>query len=472
MRIPTRICIAIPIAFFCATILSAQTISEAPTVQPTPPISLPLPAQVVAPAPSAPMGPGPTATVTLTLQQAEQLALKNNPRISVSQLLALAQHQVYREARANLMPDLSGNLTGVDAVDSSRISSGTLTSSQLLQHAGLGVEINQLITDFGRTQNLIAASKLQERAEQANAEATREQILLATDFAFYNVLEAQATVQIADQTVATRQTTSDQIGALTKSKLKSDLDLSFANVDLSQAKLLQLDSQNQLNAAMANLTEILGSEENTDYELVDDTDATTALPPPPPDADALVALAIQQRPDLQSLHLSQQSATKFAHAQFEQLFPSVSAMGVVGKTPVGSSTYFSPDWYGAIGGNVEIPIFNGFRFTAEGSEARLRAKAAAENARDLEENITSNVRTAWLQANTSYQKVSVTEELLKEANVALNLAQTRYQLGLSSIVELSQAQLQQTEAAIDDANARYQYQFSLAALRYQTGEHP
>jgi hypothetical protein len=83
-----------------------------------------------------------------------------------------------------------------------------------------------------------------------------------------------------------------------------------------------------------------------------------------------------------------------------------------------------------------------------------------------------DVRTAWLAANTAFQRVSVTAELLQQANLALTLAQTRYQLGLSSIVELSQAQFQQTDAAIGNANAQYQYRLTLATLNYQTGATP
>ena len=82
------------------------------------------------------------------------------------------------------------------------------------------------------------------------------------------------------------------------------------------------------------------------------------------------------------------------------------------------------------------------------------------------------MRTAWLQVKTAYQRIAVTAQLLKQANLSLQLAQTRYQLGLSSIVELSQAQLQQTSAAIDNTNAQYQYRLSLAALNYQIGANP
>jgi outer membrane protein len=409
------------------------------------------------------------APVLLTRQQAEAIALANNPRIHIGQLLAKVQHQVVRETRSSELPDLSGNLTAVQAEEASRISAGSLTASRLLEHAGMGVQLNQLITDFGHTQNLVASAKLNEKARLADAEATREDIVLATDEVFYQAIEAQATLKVAQQTVAARQTLVDQVSALTSAKLKSDLDLSFAQVNLSQAKLLQLDAQNNLDATKAALDAVLGYDRPTNYTLVAGAGVLAALPP---DVAPLITTAIQNRPDLQSLQWNEQAARKYSRAQHEQLLPTISALGTVGKTPVGSSQYFPTDWYGAVGVNMSVPIFNGFRYTAEASQASLEAKAAAERTRDLRDQVVRDVRTAWLNANTALQRVTVTGQLLQQANLALNLAQTRYKLGLSSIVELSQAQLQQTQAAISDANARSQYGFAMADLHFQTGVQP
>jgi outer membrane protein len=134
--------------------------------------------------------------------------------------------------------------------------------------------------------------------------------------------------------------------------------------------------------------------------------------------------------------------------------------------------FYTNNWWGGIGVNMNIPIFNGFLYSAEAKEARYRAQADAERTRNLRDQIVRDVRTAWLQATTAYQRIAVTVELLEQANMALQLAQTRYQLGLSSIVELSQAQLQQTSAAIDNTNAQYEYRLALATLDYQVGTTP
>ena len=438
------------------------TLAELPNA---PALSLNLSAQAGTGAPT-PSGP---QISSLTRREAEQLALKNNPRISVSNLLALAQHQVVREAQSAELPTATGAITAEKAQDASRLSAGSLTASRLLTHAGAGANLSQLITDFGRTHNLVLTQKLQEKASNASALATQEEIVLATDEAFYDALTAQAVLQVAKQTVNTRQATETQVSQMTKNKLKSTLDLAFADVNLSQAQLLQLDAQNNADASMAGLDSVLGLDHEITYDLIDDTASITA---PPTDFDQLLQTALAQRPDLQSLTFGQQSAQKFARAQWDQLLPSISAIGSVGSVPIRTDQYYVFNWWGSVGVNMNIPIFNGFLYSSEAREAAYRERADAERTRTLRDQIVRDVRTVWLQANTAYQRIGVTAQLLKEANMGLQLAQTRYQLGLSSIVELSQAQLQQTSAAIDNTNAQYQYRLALATLNYQIGATP
>jgi len=430
----------------------------------------------VNPQAQAQAGPPTSGVMRLTRTQAEQLAIKNNPRISVGRLLALAQHQIYRETRSAELPTFNGAITAVDANEGSRIGAGALNAPRLLDHAGGGVTLSQLITDFGRTTNLVSSSRLLEKAQNANALATTEDIVLATDEAFYNALQAQALLKVAQQTVTTRQSVEHQVNELTRNNLKSTLDLAFAQVNLSQAQLLQLDAQNNVDSTIAALTAVLGFDQQIHYELAEEN---TQLPAPPPDVDVLTNLALQQRPDLQALTYDQQAAEKFRRAQHEQLFPTLSALGIVGGTPVRpdcvngcSPNYFVSGWYGAIGVNISVPIFNGFLYTAQASEANFKAKAAAETARDLRDRIVRDIRTAWLAANTAFQRIGVAAELAKEADLSLSLAQSRYQLGLGSIVELSQAQLQQADAAIGYVNAQYQYRLALSTLNYQIGAQP
>lgn len=409
------------------------------------------------------------ANPSLTRQDAEQAAIKNNPRISVAALLARAQTEHVTVTRSALFPNLNGNLTGVDAEEASRISSGSLSASRLLYHVGAGVELDQLITDFGRTRNLIASSSLEAKAADQRFQATRDDIVLATDVAFYRALRAQATLKVARSTVNARKDVADQVSAMTANKLKSTLDQSFAEVNLSQAQLFVLDAQNEYDASIASLNELLGTTNDTQYQLIDDPS-----PPQPvaPTAESVIAMALQLRPDLIALADSHEADVRFANAQRDQLLPTISGLGVVGATPVASKQYFIQNWYGAAGVNISVPIFNGFKFHAEAAEANLRAKASDEQHRALVDQIARDVRTAWLTSQSAQQRMVVAAGLLKQANLSLDLANTRYQLGLSSIVELSQAQLQQTQAQIENANARFEYEQDLAALRFESGSQP
>lgn len=413
--------------------------------------------------------PAPNATgiVTITRTDAEALALKQNPRITASRLLALAAGQVTREARSAELPQIDGNLTAEKAEDGSRIGAGSLTSSRLYTKAGVGGTLSQLVTDFGHTSNLVASAKLQQRAQDQSTLATQQDILLATDQAFYRLAEAQALLTVAKQTVAARGNVRDLTQALTNSKLKSDLDLNFAAADYSQAQLLELDAQTDTESASAALAALLAAPSGTHYIATED--ASVAPPLPPENADVLTASAMTQRPDLAALRLGVESQTAYARAQKDQYFPSVNVLAIGGATPVRPDGVFVPNWYGAAGINISVPLFTGFRIGAQAKEAQLRAQAQTQQAADLSNTIARDVRTATLAAQAAFQRITVTEAFRAQAAQALSLAQTRYKLGLSSIVELSQAQLQGTQADVASVNARFSYLLALRSLDYTTG---
>ena len=424
-------------------------------------LAVPLSAQMGNPAAAA------APAQTLTIGQAEQLALRNNPRIAVSRLLALAEGQVKREVQSAELPDLGVDLTAVDSHNGGRITAGGLNNPVLYERAAAGATLRQLITDFGRTHNLVGSADLRSKAAASAQIATTDDITFAVDEAFYHALSTQAVLKVAGQTVDARQATADQVSALTSAKLKSTLDQSFANVDLAQAKLILLDAQNANEDAMVTLNALLGNERAVTYTLVDETPKAPAAAPD--DAEPLVALALKQRPDLLSLTEQYGAAKKFSAAEHDLWRPTISALGAAGDAPVRADQIATP-WYGGVGVNVHVPVFNGFLYSARAKEADLRTSAADQQVQALRQAIARDVRTTVLEAQSNFHRIAVTEQLVNEANSAFDLAQTRYKIGLSSIVELSQAQLAQTQAQIAYANARYAYQGSLAALRFQTGQ--
>ncbi|MEX2262637.1 MAG: TolC family protein [Bryobacteraceae bacterium] len=400
----------------------------------------------------------------LTLAEAERLARQNHPRITASVLRARAADASTAAARSAYFPTIAANLTGVQVDEGSRIGAGNITTSRLDSRFAGGVNVTQLLTDFGRTGSLTESARSRAGAESENASFTRAQVLLNVRQAYFNALLSQTVLKIARDTVASRQLTLKQINALFQSDLKSSLDVSFAEVNVSAAELVLFRAENDIQAALSELSAAVGLDAPREFRLAEED-----LPPPlPPVPDTLVQQALQDRPDLASLRLRRQAELSFAEAERKLKLPSVTALGVAGSIPLRDNRDLRGH-YGGVGVNVNFPIFNGHLFSARQTEAALRAQALAEEVRGSEIRIRNDVRVAWLNAQTAWRRLDVTARLVEQAGRSGRLAQARYDLGLASIVELNQAQLNQTAAEIENANAKYEYQIRRSILNYESG---
>ncbi len=408
---------------------------------------------------------GAAEVLDLTLQAAHETALHNHPQISVADLKALAARQVTRQVQSAFFPNLSGNVVAVGtAADNTRLSAiGALNNPSIFERNAEGLILSQLITDFGRTANLTGSARLRAEAEANNAQATREQILLAVDGAFYSALQAQAVTRVAEQTVATRQTFLDQVTALASNKLRSELDVSFAKVNVEDGKLLLSKSRNDLQAAFAQLSNLLGLREPKTYHLVEE--------PLPLELSTNVSDFVQQalrdRPELLSLRNQRDAASKQARAEWQARFPTIAAVGAAGVSPIHDPQL--SDSYAAAGVVVNMPLFAGGLYAARQREAELRAQAAGESLRDLENNVIRDVRVAWLNAQNAFDRYRITGQLVDNAKQAYTLAQARYNNNLSSIAEFNQAELNLISAQIAYANTQYEYLLQRSALNFEMG---
>ncbi len=402
--------------------------------------------------------------MSLTLAEAEQMALQNNPLISAAKYNAEAVKQTPLEVHSALLPTFAGAVTGVVADSGSRIAAGALTNSVLYNRLAAGVSLNQLVTDFGRTKNLEESANLKAQSAEQATQTAQNNILVATARAYFAVLRSKSVLKVAQGTVDARKLVSDQVTALANNNLKSGLDVSFANVNLSDAQLLLAQAQNNVKASEAELSAALGFPGTTEYNLTDE--------PVPADyskdVNTWIDQAMKDRPELKDLRLQQQAAERLSKAEHALKYPTVSVAGVAGVVPASEAAVKSR--YGGIGVNLAIPIFNGGLFKYRQSEAELKAMAANENVNDLANRITRDVKVAFLNVQTAQERVGLTAQMLQRAQLALDLARGRYDLGLSSIVELSQAQLNLTSAQIDSAAAQYDYQAMRAILDYQSGQ--
>jgi len=415
----------------------------------------PLPAQVPPAAPAQP----------LTLAQAHAIALRNHPDIAAANYRAQAEHEVFVQSRAGLLPqvNLYGSQVHADSANT-RLMAGGLNNPAVFSRSAVGAGVSQLITDFGRTTNLAASSRLQASAADQSALATREQVLLEVDRSYFGALQAQGVQAVARQTLDTRQLLLDRVSILAANKLKSDLDVSFAQVGLEDARLLLERAQNEVDSTLAALSTVLGYREQRPFTLADEASVSV---PAAADVAPLIEQALRDRPELASLRDQRDAALHLARSLRDARLPTISAVLAAGDAP--SHDVRLPDSYSAGGIQISVPLFAGGFYQARQREAELRARAAAESLRTVEDNVSRDVRIAWLSLNNARERLRTTGQLRRYAATAYELADARYRAGSSSIVELSQAQLALTAAQIDETTARYEVLIREADLNYQIG---
>jgi outer membrane protein len=407
----------------------------------------------------------------LTLAQAEAYALVNHPQIASSQMTVDAVRQEIREARSAFFPQVYGESTSVYAPydeasgSATRLAAlGGLNNPTVYSRQSDGVVVNQLLTDFGHTYELTESARFRANAAGDRVNVARALVILKVDRTYFDVLRARALLHVAEETLKTRQAAFDQVSVLVKNQLKSTLDQSFDQVAVSQAKLLLIQSQSGVREAEAALSTALGFADAQKFDLTE-VPLDLDLPAAP---DPLIEAALNQRPDLLALRSDAEAAHRFAEAQQSAEYPRVTALAAAGLSPVANDKLLNHNYYAA-GVNVEIPIATGGNLDAKTKEAELLKRAADDNVIDAQNAISRDVRISWLDLTTAREKIDVTGELVKNSAEAQTLADTRYRLGTSSIVEFNEAELNYTEAQLEDARARYDFQINRVLLNFATG---
>jgi outer membrane protein len=399
----------------------------------------------------------------LSLADAEARALHNQPRLAAEALRAEAMGKRVQESRSAYFPQLAGNLTAVQTTGDTAVAAGAITTSSTSTRVAGGFTLTQLVTDFGRTRELVRSSQLTAQAATQQTEDVRQQTLRDVDEAYFATEAAESVRGTAAAVLGFRRTSLRQLTALAQSQLRSTLDVQFAQVLVSEAQMAVVQADSNAQEARAQLAATMGEDTVADYVLAEQ--------PEPPlledDVAVYIREAINTRADLKALQLQARAAQQFAKSEGKLNYPDISLLGAAGEVPERDHTLEQN--YGAAGINIHVPVFNGGLYSGRAAEAKLRAQAANRDVSSLTLLITRDVRTNWARAKDAYLQIQVAHDLVDQTGIALRLAQVRYDAGLGSIVELNQAELSQTSALITAAGARFNYLSTRAALNYTLG---
>jgi outer membrane protein len=416
-------------------------------------------AQSAQPQPTASESMGP-----LTLTAAEATALANQPQMLAAELRARAFEQRTREARSGYFPTIGFNATGVRVADTgTSTAAGNLTTSSVSDRFAYGGNLTQLVTDFGRTSALVGSARSSARAQNDLATLTRAQVRLNVREAYFEVLGAEAVLRAARAAQDNRHLIARQLTALAQGQLRSTVDVGFAEVLASEADLAVVQAESVVAQQRARLATAMGETRSIAAPLVE-VATPQALPPDP---EFLLPGAQTLRADLSAAEAQQQAAQQFATSEKRLSYPTLNVLGTAGQLPYHDRTMQGD--YAAAGFNLSIPVFNGGLFAARRSEAELEANARTQDVQQLHLEVSEQVRNGWYRADEAYRSLDVTTRLVAQSREALRLAQARYDAGLGSIVELNEAQLNETSAEITAADANYTYLSRRAELDFAAG---
>jgi outer membrane protein len=404
-------------------------------------------------------------TATMTLEQVENAAVANQPRLLAAQLRARASAEKIRQARSGLFPTVQFNATGALAVDTgTATAAGNITTSSISDRFAYGGSLAQLVTDFGRTSALIGSTRDMFAAQNDLATLTRAQVRLNVREAYFQILGAEAILRAAKAAQVNRQLVTRQLSALAQSELRSTLDVNFAKVLESEADLAVVRAESSVAQGRARLATAIGTSQPVSAALADISPGAEAFPRSP---DDLQHQAFSQRADLGAAQSEEKASKEFALSEKRLSYPTLNVLGAAGQLPYHDHTLH--DSYAAAGFNLNIPVFNGNLFAARRAEAELESQARSRDTEDLRLHVNEQVRNAWYRADEAFRSLDVTARLVAQSKEALRLAQDRYQAGLGSIVELNEAQLNETSAEISAADADYTYLALRAELDFAAG---
>ena len=414
--------------------------------------------------PSRAQNQQPCAVQVLTLAQVEASALANQPKMLAAQLRARASAERIQQARSGYLPTLSFSATGVRLADTgTSLAAGYITTSAVSDRFAYGGNLSQLVTDFGRTSALVGVARSTAQAQADVAALTRSQVRLNVREAYYEVLGAEAVLRAAKAAQTNRHLVAQQLSALAQSELRSTLDVNFANVLASEADLAVVQAESVVQQQRARLATATGSDTPVTATL-----AEPAAPDPlPADPGLMLQGAQAQRADLAATEAQQHAAEQFANAERRLSYPTLGVIGSAGQIPFHDRTLQGD--YAAAGFNLNIPVFNGGLFKARRNEAELEEDARGKDVQELHLEVTEQVRNSWSRADEAFRSLDVSARLVAQSKEALRLAQARYDAGLGSIVELNQAQLNETSAEISAADANFSYLARRAELDFAAG---
>jgi len=397
---------------------------------------------------------------TLDLKRCIAIALKRHPSIlSASGDLAASRSRIM-QARSAYYPQL-GWSTEASRIHPAGGTSARTSDAYYSQYAS-HVDLNQTLFDFGKTPAQVGVRSLEAQATKADLDSVTDQIVFQAAQAYYGLLWAEQNREAYAQTVSRFEQHLHSARTFFEVGVRSKIDLTKAEVDLSQARLNLLTAENALKMAVLTLKNAIGAPEAPDFEI---SDSPLSLAPVVSQEEAL-ARALRQRSDLRSAVSRREAAERALDLARAAYYPVLNGNAAYGWS--GEDFPLDREW--TIGAGLSIPLFNGFQTRGQIDEARAHLASARANEELARQTVRFDIALAYANLSNVKQRLTLTEVSLGQAQENRDLAEGRYAAGVGSALEVTDAVVAEVTAKTAAISARYDYQIALAGLARAMGE--
>ncbi|MFN0244683.1 MAG: TolC family protein [Planctomycetota bacterium] len=391
----------------------------------------------------------------VSLEELLRIALTVHPDVVGTQRDVDSARARVRQVEGALLPQVSASAS-ISFTDQ-----GTPEFSRNQRFESLGFDVSWLLFDFGETRATASAAGEQWLAAQADFASARVDVAFALRSAYFDLATRVQLLAVAEETVRQFEVRYEQVQAFVEVGTRIPYDETKAEVDLGNARLIEVQTRDSVLEAQATLVNAVGLAEVADWM----ADADAPLPELPDDFDSAWALAREHRPTLASAAARERAASALVDARIAALYPSFD-LGLGGST---NDVDFSSLWFWQIGANARWTPFNGFQNLATIDEAVAGLRAARASCAVLEQQAWLDTRSAWVALENARHRIDLTVLTEKSAEQNLELAAGLFEVGKATSIELTDAQQLLARARAERVQARADYQAAASRLARALG---
>ncbi len=405
----------------------------------------------------------------LTLETAIHLVRDNNPALkAAAEEMSAADARVTR-SRSAYFPQItaSAGYTWLDPV--SEVSFGGGAPLQFMPHDNYDAKVTARATllDFGKRGNNVDLALTGKKTAEHSLELARRELSWQTVQLFYGILFLHENLRVEEKQIAALNKALEYTTKRYQAGAATPFDLYSTKVRIAAARNRTLDLEHELRRSELTLRRLTGIAENAPMTLL----GSFAVTPTGGRAESgLVAQALEQRLELQ-LSKENETAAKLRRSLAAKEGKPV----VTGSISYGTTNGYQPDIHemrNNVSGilHLEIPLFTGFRTSAERQESAAQLRAATQRRLDTEQQVKTDVLETLHALQTASEKMTTTEVQVQQAELAAKHARARYENGMATALDLLDTEASLSQAELARLQAAYAYVLNNYTLKRATGE--